>query len=85
MKAKIIKIGNSKGIMLSNQLLQRYAFDKEVEIVPEKEGILLKATKPPTRNGWREQFEKAIEKGHTPDEELLEGFSNEFDKTEWTW
>jgi antitoxin MazE len=85
MKAKIIKIGNSQGIMLSKQLLQQYDFEKEVEIIPKKDGILLKAAKPHPRSGWREQFEQAFKEGHQPDGELLEGFSNEFDETEWTW
>lgn len=85
MKTKIIKIGNSQGIMLSKQLLQQYAFDKEVEIVPKKDGILIKAAKPHSRDGWREQFEQAIKNGHHPEGEMLEGFANEFDETEWTW
>ena len=84
MKTEIIKIENSKGIMLSNQLLQQYAFEKEVEIIPKEDGILLKAAKSNPRSGWEEQFEQAIKEGHHPEDEMLEGFSNEFDQSEWT-
>ncbi len=37
MKTKIIKIGNSQGILLSKQLLSQYNFQNEVEVLPEQE------------------------------------------------
>ena len=38
-----------------------------------------------SREKWDEQFKSAKKAGHKPDGELLEGFSNSFDKKEWTW
>lgn len=85
MRSKIIKIGNSQAIMLSKQLLNQYEFSKEVEVIPNKEGILITAVKEKPRQNWDKQFEEAKALGHEPEEELLEGFENDFDKNEWKW
>ena len=85
MKTRIIKIGNSQGIMLSKQLISQYDFENEVEILTQEEGILIKAIKEKPRQGWEEQFENSKAKGEQPDKELLEGFNNNFDNTGWTW
>lgn len=85
MKAKIIKIGNSQGIMLSKQLLSQYNFENEVEVLPEQEGLFIKPIKEKPRHNWHKMFEEAILKNQQPEGELLEGFANEFDKNDWTW
>jgi len=41
MRAKIIEIGNSKGIVLSKQLLNHFNFGNEVELILDEEGILI--------------------------------------------
>lgn len=85
MRAKIIKIGNSRGIMLSKQLLSQYEFSNEVEIIFDQEGILIKPIKERPRQNWDKQFEEAKALGHEPEGELLGGFENDFDKNEWKW
>lgn len=85
MKTKIIKIGNSQGIMLSKQLLTQYNFGNEVEVLTEQEGIFIKPLNRKPRHNWDKMFEEAILKNQQPEGELLEGFANEFDKKEWTW
>lgn len=85
MRVKIIKIGNSQGIMLSKQLLSQFNFEKEVEVVTSREGILIRPLKDKPRQNWEKQFEEAGSIGDEPDGELLEGFENEFDKNEWKW
>lgn len=52
MKTKIIKIGNSKGIMLSRHLLKQYELESEVEIIPKRDGILIKPIAEHPRAGW---------------------------------
>lgn len=85
MKTKIIRIGNSKGIMLSKHFINQYELEKEVEIIPKKEGLLIKPIISSPRAGWEEKFEQAIKGGDTPDKELLEGFHNKFDEKDWKW
>jgi len=85
MRAKIIKIGNSRGIMLSKQLINQYAFVKEVEVIPNEEGVLITAIKEKPRQNWDKQFQEAKAIGHEAEGEILEGFENDFDKNEWKW
>ena len=85
MKTKIIKIGNSSGILLSTHLLRQYKLEHEVEIVPKRDGILIKSTLPLPRADWEKRFEQSIKDGQQPDPELLEGFSNDFDAKDWKW
>ena len=50
----------------------------------KKENVIRPTDKKPRQN-WAKQFEDAISAGDKPEGELLEGFENEFDETEWTW
>ncbi len=56
MEIPLIKIGNSRGIRLSKQLLQQYQLDGSVELVLEKEQIVIRPVKKP-RQGWGKAFE----------------------------
>ena len=85
MKTRLRKIGNSKGITLSKTLLEQYQFEDEVEIVAQENGLLIMPSKVKSREQWDEQFKAAKKAGHKPDNAMLEGFSNSFDKKEWTW
>lgn len=85
MRARLKKIGNSKGITLSKTLLEQYQFEDEVEIVAQENGLLIMPVKVKPREQWEEQFKKAKQDGQVPDKALLEGFENSFDKKEWTW
>ena len=85
MKTRLKKIGNSKGITLSKTLLEQYKFEDEVEIVAQENGLLIMPSKARSREQWDEQFKAAKKAGHRPDTAMLDGFSNSFDKKEWTW
>jgi antitoxin MazE len=85
MRTKLKKIGNSKGITLSKSLIEQYQFEEEVEIVPREEGLLIMPVKAKPREEWEKHFKTAIKAGHKPDTSILGGFSNQFDKDEWTW
>jgi antitoxin MazE len=84
METKLIKIGNSFGIRIPKSLIQQYELSNNIEIDPVEKGILIKS-KRKARAGWREQLTKAVQEGQLPDEELLEGFTDEFTEKEWQW
>jgi len=69
MEASIIKIGNSKGLRLSKQILKQYNIADKVELILEKEQIILKPIEQP-RKGWAEAFQKMRTNN---DDELLLG------------
>ena len=84
METKLVKIGNSFGIRIPKSLIQQYDLSNNIEIDPTAEGILIKSKKK-ARAGWKEQLTDAIQDGHKPDNELLEGFTDEFEDKEWQW
>jgi antitoxin MazE len=82
MKIKLISIGNSKGIRLSNTLIKQYQMKDEIELTLLKDGILIKPANEP-RADWDERFLKA--KTHVLSQED-EVWLNQSDETgEWTW
>jgi antitoxin MazE len=84
METKLIKIGNSFGIRIPKALIQQYDLSANIEIDPTEKGILIKSKKK-AREGWREQLAKAVKEGQQPDDELLEGFTDDFTEHEWQW
>ena len=67
MELRIIRIGNSKGIILTKTILDRYGFKDKLEVIMQKDHVILKPVKPP-REGWDEAFKRMHEEG---DDELL--------------
>ena len=82
MKANIINIGNSQGVIIPAMLLRKLnlSFKSSVELEVENGSIVIKPT---PRQGWAEA---AVEM-HVAGEDmlLLEDTSTDFDKEEWTW
>lgn len=62
MRLNIVAIGNSKGIRLSKSLLERYNLSDEVELVLEKDRIILKPVRSP-RHGWDQAFKRMADRG----------------------
>jgi antitoxin MazE len=80
MEVPIINIGNSKGIILSKTILERYNFtemaeinmkDKHLEIMPVKS----------TRRDWDEKFKQMHQKGD--DRLMIEDVFVDEDLEEW--
>lgn len=67
MELSVINIGNSKGIRLSKTILEKYCIDDKVELILEKDHIILKPKSEP-RKGWEKAFKKMHENG---DDQLL--------------
>lgn len=67
METSIIKIGNSKGLRLSKTILEKYSIKDKVELILEKEQIVLKPISAPRKN-WEKEFKKMSENG---DDKLL--------------
>lgn len=67
METQIIKIGNSKGLRLSKTILEKYNIQDKVELILEKEQIILKPISQP-RQGWEESFKEMRANG---DDRLL--------------
>lgn len=68
MKARIVKIGNSKGIRIPKAFLEQSRVGEEVELEVRGNQILIRPASRP-RDGWEEAFHLMAEQG---DERLLD-------------
>jgi antitoxin MazE len=67
MKTDIIKIGKSKGIKLSKSILKKFNIGDEVELILEKEHIIIRPIEEPRKN-WGEAYKEMHKEG---DDKLL--------------
>lgn len=67
METSIIRIGNSKGLRLSKTILEKYQIKDKVELILEKDQIILRPVETPRKN-WEEEFKKMAKK---EDDQLL--------------
>lgn len=86
MLTRLIRVGNSQGIVLPKTLLQQYHLSGAVDLRPTPEGLLIAPITRPARQGWEAQMQAAKAAEQEPEGELLEGFSDDaFEETEWQW
>lgn len=62
MKAKLVSIGNSKGIRIPMVILKQCNIGNEVDLKVEKEKIIIKPAKTSAREGWNDAFRVMHEK-----------------------
>jgi antitoxin MazE len=67
MEVSIINVGNSKGILLSKTILEKYGFVEKIELIMKQDHLELLPVKPP-RQDWDEAFKEMHERG---EDELL--------------
>lgn len=87
--SRIRAIGNSKGVIINNQLMEAAGISADVDIIMyanEGKIILMEAAKRSVNTNlstWDQQFKSAIKKGAVPEQDLFKGLNNEFDAKEW--
>ena len=86
LNTRLIRVGNSRGIVLPKKLLQQYHLIGEVDLRPTPEDLLITPVVKPRLQGWDARFQQAVAQDPAPDGELLEDFSDEaFEETEKRW
>ena len=80
MEISIIKIGNSKGFRLSKTILERYNITDKMELILEKDQIILRPI-PEPRKGWDKAFQKMHE--NKDDQLLLDDVFEDENFDEW--
>ena len=80
MKSSLIKIGNSKGVRLSSNIIKECELESEVEIKVVDKKIIIEAVKEP-RADWNKSFQDMRENN---EDTLLISNGNTFDK-DWEW
>lgn len=83
MKAKLIKIGNSRGVRLPHNLIEKHHLGQQLEIIDTDKGLLIKSGS--VRANWEDKFDKALGEYRVSSESDWTSFPNRFDDEEWTW
>ena len=82
MKARLVRIGNSRGVRLPKPLIKQAGLGEEVELLVQEGAILIQSTTAP-RAGWADAARRL------PDSEsigLIDPPSpTKFDEGEWKW
>ena len=65
MNAKLISIGNSKGVRLPKRLIEKYHLHDTLELEEKKEGILIKTDMPEDKLSFEETFREMAEEDWT--------------------
>jgi len=81
MDISVIPIGNSKGIRLTKTILDKYNITDTVELILEKDYIILKP-KTNSRAGWEKSFKKMHDNGD--DKLLMPDVFEDENLEEWT-
>jgi antitoxin MazE len=81
MELSIINIGNSKGVRLSKTILEKYSIGDKVELILEKDYIILKPKAEP-RKGWDKAFKQMHENGD--DQHLMNDVFEDENFEEWS-
>jgi antitoxin MazE len=83
MIAKIVPIGNSRGIRIPNHILQHLNAESHLELVfdEQKNEIILKPVRE-VRQGWGEAFRKMKASG---DDSLIINDSLDINDSDWEW
>ena len=58
MDAKLVDIGNSKGIRLPKKLIERYQLKEKLTLEELDDGILIRAGEPQDMLSWEETFKE---------------------------
>jgi antitoxin MazE len=81
-RAKVVKIGNSRGIRIPRALLEQAGLEDEVEMRVEKDQLIIHSVRQP-RLGWEAHFAEMAEVG---DDQLLDDLvPTRWDEEDWEW
>jgi antitoxin MazE len=82
MKARIVQIGNSRGIRIPKPLIEQAGLRDEVEMIVRDSAIVIRPYGHP-RSGWEEAFRGMAARG---DDQLRdEAPPTQWDEDEWEW
>lgn len=81
MKAKLVRIGNSRGLRLPKALIEQVALDEEVDLEVREGSIVISRSAGP-RRGWEEA---ASTLAQLSDDQFDPMVLTRFDREEWEW
>lgn len=83
MKSTIRNIGNSKGIILPQNILKECQIEYEVNVEVRDKTIIISPVEEQKRKGWAEAFQEMAKNGD--DELVIPDVFEDEDFSDWTW
>ena len=80
-KAKLVRIGNSRGVRLPKPLIEQAGLGEEVELEVRGNTLVIAAERAP-RSGWAEAARQLAAAGG---DRVDEPTATRFDREEWRW
>ena len=81
LRARIVRVGNSRGIRIPKVVLDQLDIGPEVEMAVQSDGLVIRAARR-TREGWSKRFSAmAVQR----DDRLVLESPSRWDKSEWQW
>lgn len=84
MEAKIIKIGNARGIIIPNEFLEQLHFEDRVNLEIEEEKLVIHSVLRELRMNWGSEVKKKLEKNGLEKPMISYLFEDEI-LDYWTW
>ena len=84
MKARVVRIGNSKGIRIPKSVIEQCQLHGAVDLIVQQ-GQLLVRSAAKARAGWNQAFEQMHRHG---DDQLIDRdapSTSQWDRKNWTW
>ena len=66
--SKLVSVGSSQGVRIPKAFIKLYQFEKDIVLIPQKQGILISPNSRPRQDQWK-QYAEAIAAGYLPDTE----------------
>jgi antitoxin MazE len=82
MKARLVRIGNSRGVRLPKPLIEEARLQEEVQLRVRDGAVIITSLTEP-RAGWAEAARQVRDQDQ--DRLLDEPIATEFDRKEWRW
>jgi antitoxin MazE len=80
-KARLVRIGNSRGLRLAKPLIEQLGFEDEVELSAEDGALVIRPSRQ-SRVGWAAAAARLAAAAEAP---IGDGPATRFDNGEWEW
>ena len=81
-RARIVRIGNSRGIRIPKVWLEQLRLGEEVELSVEQDKLVVRRARVP-REGWSEEFQRMAQR--QDDRMVDQPVAGRWDEEEWEW
>ncbi len=80
----MVRVGNGKGVRIPKRLRDEAGLNDKVAMTVQGRAIVIRPAGYKVRQGWAEQYDKALRENPEPETAWPDDMGTVYDK-EWTW